>query len=101
MLRPRRAETPYQRTITVGSLLYSEVLFEEGGKYRSFNQIRQYSRGVTHQQIGWHKIPMADSTNKTDVCMVLTQANQSISSTPPREGESDSRFLVQTPKGQD
>ena len=65
MLEPRGAETPYQQTRTVGSLLCSEVLLEEGGKYRSINQIRQYSCGVTHQQVGWHKIPTSDSTDKT------------------------------------
>ena len=93
MLGPGRTETPYQRTRTVGSLLCAEVLFEEGGKYRSANQIGQNSCGVIHQQVGWHKVPKADSVNETDICMVPTQANQSISPTPAREGEPNCGFL--------
>ena len=90
MLEPGRTGTPYQRTRTVGSLLCAEVLFEEGGKYGSVNQIGQYSRGVIHQQVGWHKVSKVDSTNETDICMVLTQANQGIGSTHPREREPNS-----------
>ena len=101
VLGPGRTETPYQLTRTVGSLLCAEVLFEEGGKYRSANQIGQYSCGVIHQQVGWHKVPKADSVNETDICMVPTQANQSIGPTPAREGEPNCGFFVQAPERQD
>ena len=39
--------------------------------------------------------------DETKNCMVLTEADHSIGSTPPRKGKSDSRFLFQAPEGQD
>ena len=59
---------------------------------REFPVIR-YSRGVIHQQVGWHKVLKADSTSETDICMVLTQVNQCIDSTPPREKNLTADFL--------
>ena len=101
MLEPRGAETPYQRARTASSLLCSEVFLEEGERYNSISQVGQYSCGVSHQQARWHQIPTTNSTDKTDIRMVSTEADQSICSTPPREGKSNSRLLVQIPKRQD